>query len=132
MFILQAPLPALQSTTVLPDPQWSDQARLTDAVVRKLAMDGTRYTYVKRTAQRMKLSWTFHLTRNKGLELRAFIKAYHASRVKAVDHHGQVWAGNFASNPFEFETPERGGPPIAPMPRGELQVIRLEFEGVKA
>jgi hypothetical protein len=100
-------------------------------VIRKLAMDGTRYTYVKRRNGRQKLKWTFWLSRNKGLELRAFIRAYFTSPVQAIDHNARVWVGNFTSNPFEFDTTEGAQPAIAPMPRGELQAIDIEFEGVE-
>jgi hypothetical protein len=93
-------------------------------------MDGTRYTYVKRRGGRRKLKWTFWLSRNKALELRAFIFAYFAAKVQATDHNGRVWAGNFTNNPFEFDTPDAARPVIAPMPRGELQAIDIEFEGV--
>ena len=94
-------------------------------------MDGTRYTYVKRKDDRRKLRWTFRLMRNKALELRAFLSAYFASKVKIVDHNRRVWIGDFTNNPFEFDTPEQAGPAIAPMPRGEAQMIELEFEGVE-
>jgi hypothetical protein len=131
MFTLQAPFPLLQTTTLLPDPQFSDQEGLSAAVTRKTAMDGTRYTYVKRKANRRKLKWSFRLTRNKGLELRAFIFAYFASSIKIIDHNSRIWTGNFTNNPFEFDTPERAAPAISPMPRGETQTIDLEFEGIE-
>ena len=69
MFQMQAPYPTLQTTTLLPSPQFSDQEALLDTVTRKLAMDGTRYAYVKRRGGRRKLKWTFQLSRNKGLEV---------------------------------------------------------------
>jgi hypothetical protein len=128
---LSAPYPLLETTTLLPNPQFSDQEGLMVSVVRKMAMDGTRYTYVKRKGDRRKLKWSFRLTRNKGLELRAFIFAYFASQVKVIDHNGRVWIGNFTSNPFEFDTAERAGPAISPMPRGESVTIEIEFEGVE-
>ena len=77
------------------------------------------------------MQWTFLLTRNKALELRAFLTSYFASQIRVTDHNGQVWVGNFVNNPFELDTPERGGPAIAPMPRGEVETIQIEFEGVK-
>ena len=61
---------------------------------------------------RRKLKWTFHLTRNKGLELRAFVQSYFASRVRVIDHYGDTWLGTFSSSPFEIDTPERAGPAI--------------------
>lgn len=130
MFQLQAPYPRLQTTTILPSPQFGDSESLRAEVAVKRAVDGTRYTYVKRKGGR-KLQWTFRLTRNKALELRAFIQVYHAHKVRATDHAGRVWVGNLMNNPFEFDTTSRAAPAIAPMPRGEWQTITLEFEGVK-
>ena len=131
MFTLMAPYPLLQTTTLLPNPQFSDQERLTAIVTRKTAMDGTRYTYVKRKGSRRKLTWSFRLSRNKGLELRAFLVSYFAAPVKVIDQNGRIWIGNFTSNPFEFDTTERAGPAISPMPRGETMNIEIEFEGVE-
>ena len=131
VFQFTAPYPALQTTTLLPSPQFSDSEAVLASVIRKLAMDGTRYTYVKRRNGRQKLKWTFWLSRNKGLELRALIRAYFTSPVQAIDHNARVWVGNFTSNPFEFDTTEGAQPAIAPMPRGELQAIDIEFEGVE-
>ena len=131
MFQMSAPYPAVQTTSFLPDPQLSDSEALMVTVIRKTALDGTRYTYVKRKDNRRKLLWTFKLTRNKGLEVRAFIQCYFAAKIKIVDHNGRTWVGNFTNNPFEFDTTERSGPAISPMPRGEAQVMQLEFEGVE-
>ncbi len=131
MFELAAPHPLLQTTTLLPNPQFSDQENLMVSVTRKTAMDGTRYTYVKRKDNRRRLKWSFRLTRNKALELRAFVFAYFASKVKITDHNSRVWLGYFTSNPFEFDTTDRAAPAISPMPRGESVHIELEFEGVE-
>jgi hypothetical protein len=130
MFYLQAPYPTLQTLTVLPEPKFSDAMNLTDAVIVKRAMDGTRRTYVKTKGGRRRLKWTFQLTRNKGLELRAFIQSYFASKIYVLDHLGRNWVGYFTSNPFELDTPERGAPARPPLLRGEVQAIELEFEGV--
>lgn len=132
LFFLQAPYPSLQTMTVLPSPKFSDSLALTDAVAVKRAMDGTRYTYVKTKGGRKKLKWEFLLTRNKGLELRAFIQSYFASQTLITDHLGRTWIGYFMSNPFEFDTPERGYPPRQGWPVGEVQAISIEFEGVQS
>jgi len=128
MFTFQAPYPGLQTTSLLPNPKFGDSENLTDEVSTKRACDGTLYTYVKRK-ERRKLSWTFRLTRNKGLEVRAFIQSYFASKVLVTDHNGRKWVGNFTNNPFEFETNRRAAPAITPMPRGESPRITIEFEG---
>ena len=129
MFTLQAPYPLLQTTTILPDPKWSDSEAAMLSVSRKLAIDGTKYTYVKVKGRR-KLSWPFRLTRNKALELRAFIQCYFAATIRATDYNGRVWLGNFVENPFEFDTAESAGPAIAPLPQDEFVQIQIEFEGV--
>lgn len=131
MFLFQAPYPSLQTTTILPNPKFSDSEGLTDTLQQQRAMDGTRYVYVHRKQGRRKVQWTFLLTRNKSLELRAFITSYFASQIRATDHNDMVWIGNFINNPFELDTPERGAPAIAPMPRGEIETITIDFEGVK-
>ena len=87
MFTLTAPYPLLQTTTLLPNPQLSDQEGLTATVTRKTAMDGTRYTYVKRKGDRRKLKWSFRLMRNKGLELRDFL--VRLLRFAGEDHRPQ-------------------------------------------
>ena len=130
MFRLQAPYPAIQTTTVLPHPQLGDGENLMVEVAAKRAMDGTLYTYVKRKG-RHRLLWTFRLTRNKALELRAFIQAYFASRINVKDHTDRVWVGNLVNNPFEFDTAARAAPAIPPMSRGEAVLITLEFEGAE-
>jgi len=125
---MQAPFPIIQTTSILPNPRLGDSEGLRDAVMMKRALDGTRYTYVKRKGVR-KMQWTFKLTRNKALEMRAFFQSYFASKIKVVDHNDRVWVGNFVNNPFEFDTVSRSGPAISPMPRGEAQTITIEFEG---
>lgn len=84
MFILQAPRPSLVATTLLPNPEFGDAERLTDEVLMKRAMDGTLYTYVKTKNSRRNLQWTFRLTRNKALELRAFVQAYYAAKIRVT------------------------------------------------
>jgi len=130
MFTLEAPYPSIATTVLLRNPQFSDGEGLAVAITRKLAMDGTRYVYVKNKRRRV-LKWSFKLTRNKALELRAFIQSAFASQVRVTDHNDRVWIGNFTNNPFEFDTFERAGPAIRPMPRGESVHIEIQFEGVE-
>jgi len=127
-FIMEAPFPALQTLSRLPNPLFSDQEALLSSVSRRTAMDGTRYTYVKRRDRR-KMYWTFRLSRTKALEVRAFLLSYFASKIRITDHRGRIWLGHFTSNPFEFESQQKAAPAIDPMPRGELQTVEIEFEG---
>lgn len=129
MFQLSAPYPSLQTTTILPSPKFSDQDGITDTVAIVRATDGTLYSYVKTRDLRESLQWPFRLTRNKALELRAFILSYFASQVQILDHLGQTWVGNITADPFEFSTTTRSAPAITPLPRGEWVEISLPFEG---
>jgi hypothetical protein len=129
MFTLSAPYPSQQTTTILPNPQLGNSEANTGTITRKVAVDGTRYTYV-RSSDRRKFTWSFRLTRNKALELVAFIKAYHTSAVRVEDHSGRVIIGVFRTNPFEFETALASKPAILPLRRGEQVTITVEFEGV--
>jgi len=131
MFTFEAPASGVVTTVFLPNPLFSDTESLTDTVQVKRAMDGTLYSYIKTKNGRRRLQWTFRTTRNKGLEFRAFLLTYFASKVRATDHNGRVWVGNFTNNPFEFDTTSRAAPAISPMPRGETQEITIEFEGVE-
>lgn len=128
MFQFLAPYPAIQTTSVLPNPRLGDAENLRVTVMMKRTMNGTRYTYIRRRGGK-KLQWTFRLTRNKSIELRAFITSYFASKIKVIDHNDRVWVGHFTNNPFELSTESRAAPAIAPMPRGESVAITLEFEG---
>jgi len=109
-----------QTTTVLPNPEFSDSEGLTGEVTVKRSVNGATYTYVKSKNDRRRLMLQFRLTRAKSLELKAFIDAYFSSPVTLIDHEQQKWFGNLLSNPFEFT-----------VLIGEEQNIQLEFEGIK-
>ncbi len=113
-------LEAYQTITYLPNPTFSDSENLAVAISQKFSMNGKRYTYVKSKDERRKLIMRFDLTRAKGMELHAFIRAYYSKEILLTDHNGIIWLGHFTSNPFDFETPARG----------EYQNIQIEFEGI--
>jgi hypothetical protein len=131
MFQLEAPYPSLQVTSLLPNPKFSDQEASLTSMMRKSAIDGTRYTYVKRKNNRRKLHWTFQVSRNKGLEIRDFINLYFASKIRITDHNSRIWIGNFINNPFELVGDSKASPTILPLPKGELMTLELEFEGIE-
>lgn len=124
MISLQAPYPAVQTTSILPNPQFSDVESLTSTMVLKKSLNNTRRTYVSNTGLRM-LTYSFRLTRGKALELREFIKAYFNQPVRLVNHKDETWIVYFTSNPFEFNGTERA----VGVPGNEMQTITLNFEG---
>lgn len=117
--ILQAPYPALQTTTTLPNPEFGDGENKTDEVSVMRSITGGLYTYVKTKSGRRKLLMQFNLDRLKAFELDEFIRAYYVSKIRLTDVNGIVWIGNFTSNPFDFDSPN------------QRQSIQLEFEGVR-
>lgn len=121
--ILQAPVPSLTTTVLLPNPQFGDGETPTHSVAMKQSMNGTLYAYVKSNA-RSKLQYNLTLSRMKALELRAFIQAYYRAKVRLTNHKGEVWDVYFTINPFEFTSKDRSSDP-----GNSTMEISLEFEG---
>ena len=121
---------ASATTTVLPNPQFSDQEGSTVEVDIKRAQDGTVYTYVKDKGGRRTFQWRFILTREKGLELEAFFTSYFASEVTVTDHNDRVIIGNFTVNPFETRTSGKGLKSITQNVNPETMEVTFEFEGL--
>lgn len=117
MIKLAAPHPTIQTITLLPNPEFSDSEGLTAEVLQHRSMVGTLYTYVKAKNTKKRLLFRFQLTRQKALELRAFIQAYYKSKIRVTDHNNISWIVYLMNNPFEFESRV-----------DEQQTIQLEFE----
>lgn len=127
MFKLEAPMPTPQTTTFLPDPELGDADNYPNSVNKRRAMDGTRYSWVK-SRDRLRRVWTFRFSKDKELELYAFLDAYGSTPIRATDHLGGVYLGYFTANPVEFES-------IARAAGGATQVdsamygVQLTYEG---
>lgn len=130
--LLEAPFPALSTSTILPSPLFSNSNAPQHEINIKRANDGTRRTYVKNIPRR-KLIWNFRLDRVKALELRQFLSTYYADKIRITDQDGVIWFGYLTNNPFEFDTPGRAGRSDTPITgvRNERQTITLEFEGTQ-
>lgn len=122
--ILQGPYPNVQTSTVLPNPQLADIENCDIKINIKRSMTGKKRTYVQGGGKR-KLSYNFNLTRQKGLELRAFILAYSGSQILLTNYLEETWVVYLMNNPFEFTSSARGAP------AGDLVTIKLDFEGIK-
>jgi len=121
--ILQAPVPSLTTTTILPNPKFGDSEKPSHSIDVKQSMNSTLYSYVK-SNDRSKLQYTFVLSRMKSLELRAFILSYYRALIRLTNHKGEVWDVYFTSNPFEL-----GSGVGASEPGGTSVTITLELEG---
>lgn len=123
--LLQAPAPTIETTTTLPNPEFSDVENQQAEVEVRRSMNNTVRTYIKRKGRKA-LTYTFSLTRGKSLELRAFIEAYYSSEIYLTNHKDEKWFGNLTSNPFEFT----GAGTHRTAPGNEYVTITLNFEGV--
>lgn len=124
MILLQGPLPNLQTTTMLPNPQFNDSHTRQLKVDAKDAMNGELYTYVKSNT-RAKLKYTWLLGRMKALELRAFITAYYRAKLRLTNHKGEIWEVYLTTSPTEFT----GNSTAKGIPGDEKYEVTLEFEG---
>lgn len=117
--ILQAPVPGINTTTVLPSPELTDVKKRQHELVIFRSINGTKKTSVKSNPRRQ-LNYDLKLDRMKAEELKRFIQAFFASKIRLTDPDGGVWEGYFTANPFEFAQPERHG-----------LVLPLQFEGTQ-
>lgn len=123
--ILQAPYPALRTTSILPSPDFSN----TEAKKVRLksifrSMNGTKRTYTQ-TSPDTQLTFRFNLVRPKALELREFIRVYFDKRIKLTTHDNEVWLVRFTDDPFEFTGERRAAP------SRELYTITLTMRGTQ-
>ncbi len=105
--IFRAPAASPETTSILPNPQLADVENSQKQLFIKRAMDGTKRTYVRKTANRL-LTYTFRLQRGKLLEVEEFVRAYHSQSILMTNHKGESWTVSFVSNPFEFGIDRRG------------------------
>lgn len=119
MIQLKAPHPELETTSILPNPQMSDVENHQTELSIKRSMNNTKRTYIKRSPRRL-LTYEFILTRQKALELRAFIELYYYSRIVLINHKDEEWVVSLVNNPFEFNATFR-----------EYMTITLNFEGIQ-
>lgn len=98
---LQAPLPAIQTTTMLPNPQLSDTEGRQHEIEIFRAIDGTKRTSVKTNARRQ-LSYSFLLNPMKAEELKRFLQSYYRSKIRLINHDDEVWEGWITGNPVSF------------------------------
>ncbi len=127
-FILVAPVPLTETTTVLPNPNFGDQEGATGELNILRTVNGRRRTYVI-SKERRKLRWDFTLSRNKALELFEFYLSYNAERISIKDHNERRWVGIITNNPFELQMDRRGVPTRQNWPVGESCAVTIEFEG---
>lgn len=121
---LEAPYPAIEMTTILPNPDLSDVERPDMEINIKRFLDGSRRTYV-RNADVHNFTYTFNLSRMKTLELKAFVERYFDSKIRLTNHKDEIWIVTIVDNPFEAAAVSRA---IA-SPGDEDATVTINFEG---
>jgi hypothetical protein len=117
-FQVQAPADLVQTITILPNPEEGDTKNIVPALNLRRAMDGTPHTTIK-TNELHDLAYTFIMTREKALELEAFLDEYVGTKTKIINHRNETWVGYFQNDPFEFATESKDRVRIALQFRGE-------------
>jgi hypothetical protein len=126
---LAAPYPGTQCISYLPNPEFGDSEGQVSFIEIKRSINSTRYTYVRAKDGRKRLQMRFTMTRMKALELRAFIYAYHSTRMSLTDHLGNLWVGYITTNPNELENVSAI---FGTVGTGQTRAsIQIEFEGIK-
>lgn len=116
---LQAPLPAPQTTTLLPNPQAADVDSPRHSMDMFRATDGTLRTSIKTNNRRL-LTYEFVMDRLKAAELQAFVESYIGSKIRMRNHKDEVWEGHIANNPLDITEAGRN-----------RVTVQLQFEGEK-
>lgn len=122
--VLQAPFNKTETETLLPTPLFQDIQNRLHIVNTRKSIDNIKYTYVKKSGTQ-RLAYTFRLTREKSLELKAFIDAHIDDEWRMQNWKGEIWKVFLSNNPIDFIATRRG------FPCGDEVDVSLEFEGVK-
>jgi hypothetical protein len=107
MFILEGPVPLLQTTILMPSPSKGNVRGFAASLSTLRTMDGTLHSYIKPKNKRRVLRWDFKGSRDKSLEVAEFAKRYSGKIIKATDHSSKVWFGYLTNNPHERDGVDR-------------------------
>jgi hypothetical protein len=118
--LLQAP----GWNVALPNPELGDTQDQLGKVVVKRSINNGVYSYIKRS-ELQKLSYTIRMTRNKSLELQAFVDANIANAITLTTYQGEVWIVKITNNPIDFVPKDRW------YPTRERVDVTIDFTGVR-
>ena len=126
--LISAPYTGPKVQITLPNVSIGDQRRLVGKVNNKLAMDGTRYTYIKTNNDRLlRLTWDM-LSRTKIEEVIEFIEFACDKEIRIIDYESATWKVILLTNPAALEMDRRGSPSSQ---IEEVGSVTLEFIGVE-
>lgn len=120
--ILTTPYPAINVSSVLPNPKFQNASASEQSVLLHRSTDGDGYTYVK-SSERRRLSLPFELSRMKALEVEEVLRVYRGATFRIHLWDDTVWIGQLTNNPLDMIAAARAGG----WPGGELVKVTLEF-----
>lgn len=97
---------------MLPDPKFLDGRASESRVMVKRGATGEIWTYPQ-SSDRQTLTLPFTLTRQKSLELEAFVTAYQSARwFVLLEQDGSQWDAQLTASPFDRVVIGRYGPDV--------------------
>lgn len=121
-FRLEAPVPAIASTLLLPQPAFGNVEQLTAEVVPIKMMDGSTRTMVKAADNKRLYRYDFTLSSEKVEEVEDFVRRYRGNKFRVV-WRGKTVEGYLTLNPVEAAGDGRAGG----WPGGEAYTVTLEI-----
>lgn len=103
---LRAPYPNVKVTTILPKPRFRDSRRTEATVQVKRYAYGGRKVY-KNPSSKYELTLPFLLTRQKSLELEAFLKSYQSADIRIDLYDGSQWKAKLVGQPLSRSAVDR-------------------------
>lgn len=117
-FVMMAPHELVQTTILLPSPEFGDSDNIVAAINLKRSMNGKKRTYINTTPEEQ-LVYEFVLTREKTLEVLAFIDVYYTYNIRIINHKGETYVCKIMNDPID----------ISIFRYGEEANFRLELRG---
>lgn len=125
MIVLKAPYPNFTHAIVLPNPKFGDSETQIRELDIKRSINGTPYTYA-RVTNNQRLLYQIEITRQKSLELKAFIERYTGFAWELIDHKNQKYRVKYLSD-FIMQNFKRIAYGVSD-PFGSEEAVTIEIE----
>ena len=127
MIVFKAPCPNFIHSIVLPNPKLGNSETRIRELDIKRTIDGTLYTYAKNTSN-FRLVYQIEMTRQKSLELKAFISRYTGFTWEMINHKDVRYKVKFLSD-FILQNFKRSWyKPDDPLGSQEAVTVDIELE----
>jgi hypothetical protein len=129
MIVFKAPYPRAARVLILPNPKLGDSYTPVREINVSRSINGTPYTYVK-TSTAVRLLFEIEMTRQKSLELEAFLKLYQGHYMQLTDHNSIKYKVIITSELDKKNFKRSVYAPGDPLGSEESVIVNLELEGI--